>query len=180
MKVNTSIQDFQVSLIANICQRALDTGRRAVADSGKTVIQQFVKGEERFFQPEATPILDHEGETTGVVLVLKDVTQSWQQDEIKRGIISTVSHQLKTPLTSIRMAVHLLLEEKVGPLTEKQVELLLAAREDSDRLHNILNSLLDINRMESGKAAMHLTAVNPTTFTLMPSIISRRQPTTRG
>lgn len=166
MKVNTSIQDFQVSLIANICQRALDTGRRAVADNGKTVIQQFVKGEERFFQPEATPILDHEGETTGVVLVLKDVTQSWQQDEIKRGIISTVSHQLKTPLTSVRMAVHLLLDEKVGPLTEKQVELLLAAREDSDRLHNILNSLLDINRMESGKAAMHLTAVNPTTFTL--------------
>ena len=75
---------------------------------------------------------------TGVILVLKDVTQLRQQDEIKRGVIRTVSHQLKTPLTSIRMAIHLLLEEKVGPLTEKQAELLVAAREDSDRLHDIL------------------------------------------
>ena len=59
-----------------------------------------------------------------MILVLQDVTQLRQQDEIKRGVIRTVSHQLKTPLTSIRMAIHLLLEEKVGALTEKQAELL--------------------------------------------------------
>jgi signal transduction histidine kinase len=94
-------------------------------------------------------------------MVLQDVTQLRQQDEIKRGMISTVSHQLKTPLTSIRMAIHLLLEEKVGHLTEKQVELLLAAREDSDRLHNILNNLLDISRIESGKAKMELRLLSP-------------------
>ena len=88
----------------------------------------------------------------GAILVLSDVTQLRQQDEIKRGVIPTVSHQLKTPLTSIRMAIHLLLEEKVGPLTEKQAELLVTAREDSDRLHGILNNLLDISRIESGKA----------------------------
>ena len=107
------------------------------------------------------PILDSERQPTGVVLVLQDVTQIRQQDEIKRGLISTVSHQLKTPLTSIRMAIHLLLEEKVGHLTEKQVELLLAAREDSDRLHNILNNLLDISRIESGKTKMEFRAVSP-------------------
>ena len=73
---------------------------------------------------------------------------------MKSGMISTVSHQLKTPLTSIRMAIHLLLEEKVGPLTEKQTELLLAAREDSDRLHRILSNLLDISRIESGRSQM--------------------------
>ena len=72
-----------------------------------------------------------------------------------------MSHQLKTPLTSIRMAIHLLLEEKVGPLTEQQVDLLLAAREDSDRLHNILNNLLDISRIESGKTKMEFKALSP-------------------
>jgi signal transduction histidine kinase len=59
------------------------------------------------------------------------------------------------------MAIHLLLEEKVGPLTEKQVELLVAANEDSDRLHNILNNLLDINRIESGRAQIEFRAVSP-------------------
>jgi signal transduction histidine kinase len=58
------------------------------------------------------------------------------------------------------MAIHLLLEEKVGPLTEKQVELLLAAREDSDRLHSILSSLLDISRIESGRVQMEFRAVS--------------------
>ena len=166
MKPNTMINNLQFPLIIDICQRAMKIGRTAVPENGKTIIQQFVKGEERFFRPEAVPILDTEGQATGIVLVLKDVTQFWQQDEMKRGIISTVSHQLKTPLTSIRMAIHLMLEEKVGPLTEKQVELMLAAREDSDRLHNILNNLLDISRIESGRASMHLQKQYPNALVL--------------
>jgi signal transduction histidine kinase len=92
------------------------------------------------------------------------VTQEREQEELKRGIISTVSHQLKSPLTSIRMALHLLLEEKIGSLTPKQVELLVAAREDSDRLHGILNNLLDISRIESGKVEMNFRKVSPHTM----------------
>ena len=50
------------------------------------------------------------------------------------------------------MALHLLLEEKIGSITEKQAELLVAAREDSDRLHSVLEQLLNISRIESGRA----------------------------
>jgi signal transduction histidine kinase len=138
---------------------------KEVMKDGRAVQQQafqhFVRGEERFYRPEAVPILDNDRQLTGIILVLHDVTQLRQQDEIKRGVISTVSHQLKTPLTSIRMAIHLLLEEKVGALTEKQAELLLAAKEDSDRLHNILNNLLDISRIESGRAQIEFQGVSP-------------------
>jgi signal transduction histidine kinase len=80
---------------------------------------------------------------------------------MKTDVIRTVSHQLKTPLTSIRMAIHLLLEEKIGTLTEKQAELLVTAREDSDRLHAILNNLLDISRMASGKASLEFQDISP-------------------
>jgi signal transduction histidine kinase len=166
LKQNTRIQDTKLPLVMDICQRAIKSGHSAVPENGKTIIQQFVQGEERFFRLEADPIKDPDGQPTGAILVLKDVTQLRQQDEMKRGIISTVSHQLKTPLTSIRMAIHVLLEEKVGSLTEKQVELLLVAREDSDRLHNILNNLLDISRIESGRAAMHFEARNPNILAL--------------
>jgi len=96
-----------------------------------------------------------------VILILKDVTEQLEHDELKRGVISTVSHQLKTPLTSIRMAIHLLLDEKVGTLTAKQQELLIAAQEDSDRLDRILENLLDMSRIVSGKVAMDLAAAQP-------------------
>jgi signal transduction histidine kinase len=147
--------------VAELHQEAVKQGRRVSRQDGQEVIQHFIRGEERYFHPEAVPILDRERHPAGVVLVFKDITQLRQQDELKRGMISTVSHQLKTPLTSIRMAIHLLLEEKVGHLTEKQAELLLAAREDSDRLHHILNNLLDISRIESGKTKMDFQAVSP-------------------
>jgi NtrC-family two-component system sensor histidine kinase KinB len=85
---------------------------------------------------------------------------------MKSDLVSTVSHQLKTPLTSIRMAMHLLLEEKIGPLTEKQAEVLLAAREESDQLHGILVNLLDINQMESGRLRMVCREVPSQTLAL--------------
>jgi signal transduction histidine kinase len=72
-----------------------------------------------------------------------------------------VSHELKTPLTSIRMAVHLLLEERVGPLTPKQTELIVAARDDSDRLQKIIEDLLDMGRLESGRVELDLQPQSP-------------------
>jgi two-component system, NtrC family, sensor histidine kinase KinB len=161
LQPNTVINDLPLEWLGALVQEALRQDYSNQKKSPQKNIQQFIKGEERFFQPEAIPILDNERQPAGVVLVFHDVTQLQHQDELKRGMISTVSHQLKTPLTSIRMAIHLLLEEKVGFLTEKQAELLIAAREDSDRLYNILNNLLDISRIESGKAKMEFRAVSP-------------------
>jgi NtrC-family two-component system sensor histidine kinase KinB len=75
---------------------------------------------------------------------------------MKSGMLSVVSHELKTPLTSIRMGVHLLLEERLGSLTAAQNDILTAVREDSDRLHLIVVNLLDMGRIESGRAMMEL------------------------
>ena len=153
---------------------------RAASLEGQRSIQQFVNGEERYYRPEAVPILDNERLTTGVILVLKDVTQLQQQTEIKRGVVRTVSHQLNTPLTSVRMAIHLLLGEKVGALNEKQAELLMSAREDSDRLHDILNSLLDLSRFESGKAQMEFRALSPRSIVMDAVESFRRTARTEG
>ncbi len=71
-----------------------------------------------------------------------------------------MSHELKTPLTSVRMAIHLLLDEDIGTLSEKQVEVLIAAEEDAERLHRILENLLDIDRIESGKARLDFQSIS--------------------
>ncbi|MGA3065952.1 MAG: ATP-binding protein [Tepidisphaeraceae bacterium] len=113
-------------------------------------------GGERFFLPHSVPVLDEEGALLGVTVVLADVTNLRRLDEMKSGMLSVVSHELKTPLTSIRMGVHLLLEERLGSLTGAQNDILSAVREDSDRLNRIVENLLDMGRIESGREMMEL------------------------
>jgi len=118
-------------------------------------------GHDRFFLPRSAPILDEQRHMVGLTIVLADVTDFRRLDEMKNGLLSTVSHELKTPLTSMRMILHLVVEQKVGPLTPRQSELLVAAREDSDRLHEIIENLLDMGRIESGMALMELRPADP-------------------
>src|SRR6185436_15135508 len=65
------------------------------------------------------------------------------------------AHEFRTPLTSLRMAIHLCTEGLVGPLTEKQADLLFAAREDCERLQTIVDELLDASRIQSGELVLH-------------------------
>jgi two-component system, NtrC family, sensor histidine kinase KinB len=154
LKPGAAVEDLPVERLASLFREAVRTGRETRPKDGGTLIQRFVRGEERYFRPQAVPILDADKQATGVILILFDATQERQQQELKKGVIATVSHQLKTPLTSIRMAIHLLLDEKIGYLSEKQAELLVAAREEGERLNAIVENLLQINRLESGKMEM--------------------------
>jgi len=159
--VETSKLGFE--WLPGLIRKAFDTHTTAMNDSYEGYIQQFVDNREYFFQPTAYPIPlgSPPDEFTGVVLILKDVTQVYEHKELKRGVISTVSHQLRTPLTSLRMAIHLLLGEVAGGLNEKQTELLLAAREDSERLVGILDDLLDLNRLEGGQSRLNQQLISP-------------------
>jgi two-component system, NtrC family, sensor histidine kinase KinB len=136
--------------IFELYAQVLREARPVRPEGYESAMQIFRNGEEHFFLPQATPIVDDQQQLIGVTLVLQDVTRMRRLDEVKSGLIDTVSHELKTPLTSIRLATHALLSEKLGPLTPKQVELLATARDDSDRLFRIIQSLLDLSQMESG------------------------------
>ena len=116
---------------------------------------------ETFFLPRVIGIRGDKGTIFGGAAILQNVTRLRLVDELKTNLVSTVSHELKTPLTSVRMALHLLLEESIGELTPKQSELLLAARDDSERLLSMINDLLDLARLESGAAHMMMEARTP-------------------
>jgi signal transduction histidine kinase len=111
-------------------------------------------GEDHTFLPRILPIRDQDGETLGAAVLLEDVTRFRLLDQVKSNLVATVSHELKTPLTGIRLAVHLLLEENLGPLSPKQLELLLDARDNTERLLGMIDNLLDLARLEGG--AKHL------------------------
>jgi two-component system, NtrC family, sensor histidine kinase KinB len=120
-----------------------------------------VDDQEKFFLPRVLGIRDEAERLVAVAVVLQDVTRFRLLDDVKSNLVSTVSHELKTPLTSVRMGLHLLLEERVGSLNPKQTELLLAAREESERLLRMINDLLDIARLESGRAGLLWEIVEP-------------------
>ena len=116
---------------------------------------------ERLYLPRVLPIHDAEGATLGATIVLEDVTRFHLLDEVKSNLVATASHELKTPLTSLRLAVHILLEESVGPLTPKQLELLLDARDNMERLLEMINTLLDLARLQEASRKLRLTAGGP-------------------
>jgi signal transduction histidine kinase len=103
----------------------------------------------------------HAGEATGTAVILKDVTQHHEQQELKRSVAATVSHQLKTPLQSLRMSIHLLSEERVGKLNNKQMELVCAAKEESERLKEIMDDFLVLDRIESDRSHLQIEPVSP-------------------
>ena len=161
LKPNAPISMLPDGWLDRFYREVIKKGRQIEADSDPGIIQRFVKGAERYFRPRGIPIIGENGLIAGVVLLLQDITLLRQQDEMKRSVISTVSHQLKTPLTSVEMAIHLLLTEKPGILTPKQAELLDVAREESERLRTIIDDLLDISRIEAGNVKMNITPVSP-------------------
>ncbi len=163
LKSGVSAYGLGYDWLLPLTRKALDEENIVERDAKSGYVQKFIGHREYFFQPMAVPIPvgPERREPTGVALILKDVTQVLEQQEMKRGVVSTVSHQLRTPLTSLRMSIHLLLEERIGSLNEKQIELLSAAKEDSERLVGILDDLLDINRIESGKSKLALEPAMP-------------------
>ena len=121
-------------------------------------------GGERALLPRILTIRDPNGRTLGAAVLLQDVTRLRLLDQMKGDLVATASHELKTPLTSVRLAVHLLLEESTGPLTSKQTELLLDARENSERLLAMVNNLLDLARLEQGWRQLDVHPASPKTL----------------
>ncbi|AMV28127.1 Alginate biosynthesis sensor protein KinB [Gemmata sp. SH-PL17] len=141
---------------------ALQTQRAYQPEGFDQVVSFRAGGEERTYLPQIRPIRSPEGDTLGAAVVLNDVTRFRLLDQFKSDLVATVSHELKTPLTSVRLAVHVLLEETVGPLTPKQTELLLDARDGSERLLALIDQLLALARLQRPRDETTFTPADPT------------------
>ncbi len=113
------------------------------------------------FLPHILPIRDPYGTMLGAAVVLNDVTRFRLMDQFKSDLVATVSHELKTPLTAVRLAIHVLLEEVVGSLNPKQMELLVDARESAERLLSLIEHLLSLARLENAHDTLNLEPVPP-------------------
>ncbi len=105
----------------------------------------------RIIDVRTDPVIDDHGHYLGFVATLHDVTAEREIGQMKNEFVSTVSHELRTPLTSIKGYVDLILDGEAGEVNEIQTEFLGIVKENSDRLVDLINDLLDISRIESGR-----------------------------
>jgi signal transduction histidine kinase len=92
-----------------------------------------------------------EGAVMGAVQSFRDVSERQAIDELKRQFVSIVSHELRTPLTSIKGSLQMLDSGLMGPLSDEQQELLTMAVNNSERLGQLVNDILDLERLDSGR-----------------------------
>jgi signal transduction histidine kinase len=135
---------------------ALRGQRDYLPESFDRTVLVGANGRERAVLPRVLTIRDPYSNMIGAAVLLQDVTRLRLLDQVKTNLVATVSHELKTPLTSIRLVLHLMLEEGTGPLTPKQTELLLDARDNSERLLAMVNNLLDLARLEQGRRQLEV------------------------
>ncbi len=107
-----------------------------------------------------TALRGDQGEIHGYLGIAQDITERKEIDRVKNEFISTVSHELRTPLTSIRGALGLMAAGAVGAMSDKASELITIARKNSERLVMLINDILDIEKMESGKLQLRAMSVS--------------------
>ena len=133
-------------------QKPLEEARRNQAPYLPEGLEQAIlfriDGHDHFFLPRILPIRAVEGETLGAAVQLQDITKFRLLDELKSGLVSTVSYELKKPLTEVQLAIHILLEETLGKLNPRQTEFLVDARDNAELLMNRVSNLLDLARLD--------------------------------
>ena len=114
----------------------------------------YADNKESYFQVKYLPVrmTDHEGsiKESGTVIMLKNITEFHKLDVAKTTFISTISHELKTPISAILMSQQLLADNRVGGLNPEQKELSDSIRENGERLLSITGELLNMTQVESG------------------------------
>jgi NtrC-family two-component system sensor histidine kinase KinB len=118
-----------------------------------------VDGTSRRLLPIAAPVKERESGQGGAVLVLYDVSDFARLDELRSELIGVASHELKTPLTTLRMNL-MLLAENVGTLADRRQEVIAAALAGCEQLANTVEELLDVTRIEAGRLRLDLERVD--------------------
>ncbi len=129
---------------------------RSVASGAdeRGLVREELKIGDKVLHSIVSPVRDGAGKLVGVVVVLRDITETKELDKRKDEFVSMVSHELRTPLTSVTGALDIVLKEYVGSVTAKQRRYLQMARDSSARLNIIVDDLLDVARSERGHMPM--------------------------
>lgn len=125
-------------------------------DTGQKIIYLNIDNKDYYYNIIVSILKDTLDKTTGLVVLFQNVTQLKQIEKIKSDFIATISHEFKTPLTSIMIGTSLFSDDKIGALNIKQKEIISTITEDSERLLSLVNDLLNLSKVESSKSIFNI------------------------
>ena len=137
-------------LILRAVRDAVAMQRPVAAEDAAALVPITVDGAERSFRLRATPMRDSGGHLIGAVTLLEDVTSLAELDKLKTQFISVASTKLREPLHSLQLALHAVIQGGCGELTEEQTAMLEDARDNAEKLDELMRDLLDLAEIESG------------------------------
>ncbi|HTI94153.1 MAG TPA: ATP-binding protein [Puia sp.] len=141
-----------------------DLMRRLLQDNPeKKDLKIYADNKESYFSKDVLEVTNNET-IIGQVIVLRNITPFHELNEAKTNFIATVSHELKTPLSSIKMSARLLTDLRVGALNGEQQELIRSITDDADRLLKITGELLNMSQVETGNIQLKLQPAMPMTI----------------
>ncbi|MFA5879112.1 MAG: ATP-binding protein [Candidatus Margulisiibacteriota bacterium] len=114
----------------------------------------------RYIKANVTKVFNRREILIGTIFVLNDLTKEKELDQLKNDFISITSHELRSPLASIREAISLVLDKSAGEINEIQGNFLSIAKRNTERLGRLINTLLDLSKIEAGKLQLITTEVN--------------------
>ncbi|WP_313270545.1 ATP-binding protein [Epilithonimonas vandammei] len=127
----------------------------------KESMKIYADGKESYFEKEIVdinivPTGEQQSRFIGQVIMLRNITPFKELDLAKTNFLGTVSHEFKTPISSIQMGLQLLENDQIGTLNSEQKNLVNGIREDSNRLLKITGELLNITQVESGSIQLNM------------------------
>ena len=138
-----------------------DLMRSLLQEEQKKELKIYADNKESYFNKDVLNVTDN-NTIIGQVIVLRNITPFHELNEAKTNFIATVSHELKTPISSIKMSAQLLTDNRVGQLTPEQQELINSITDDAGRLLKITGELLNMSQVETGNIQLKLQATDPT------------------
>lgn len=136
--------------VRRLFERCVERGENLMPEDPREAILFRADEVEYYYLPRIFRFSAPEDGIAGWAILLHDVTRIRWLDDMKTNLLSTVSHEIKTPLTGIRMVLHLMLEDGADELSEEQRRMLGSASGDCERLLETLQTLLDLSRAECG------------------------------
>ena len=124
-------------------------------DVDKKDLKIYLDDKEGYFNKDVLDVTNNK-EVIGQVIVLRNITIFHELNEAKTNFIATVSHELKTPISSIKMSTSLLMDQRTGPLAEDQKQLVNSINDDVDRLLKITSELINMAQVETGNIQFNL------------------------
>ncbi|MDR1707193.1 MAG: PAS domain-containing protein [Prevotella sp.] len=162
--LNKPVQDIAVTndLIRTLIVDLINPS----AKIDETPLKIFSDDKQSYFEKEIIHIeINKTGENIteliGYVILLKNITLFKELDSAKTNFIATISHELKTPISSIKMSTQLLEHNGTGLLNDEQKQLVKGIKEDSTRLLQITGELLNMSQVETGNIQLNIQATDP-------------------